>query len=402
MSTLRWMSGLVFLAWAGNLSAQTVPYETTVVVPEVEVRSGPSNDPKMYPTSKLRQGDRVTVVELREDGWLGIKPPAGSFSWINDRDVHKDSSGLTAVVMGEDVPVLLGSELVNERPTVEAKKRLKRGAQIVLLKGTEVVAEDGRWLPIAPTEGELRYVPTSALAPAAAVHSSISHVQTGNPSDPLAANAAPFPQANEDPLWQQALREEFAGNHAEAERLYAQLARQTPDHDLQIRCYNRIHFLRQGQHVAASPGHHPAGHAAYPTDPNRLAPTPAPPIPQPLPGKATSQYTYFREDERPRGTPVPIGQPTSVPVVSQPSPNPTANLQSTGRGTLRRASIFIDQKPAYAFEFTPGQFWYVTAQPGLNLDLYLNRPVDLTGTVIYRGDLKRNYMVVHRVSLLQP
>lgn len=35
--------------------SESVLYQATVIAPEAVVRSGPSNDPKMYPTNRLRQ-----------------------------------------------------------------------------------------------------------------------------------------------------------------------------------------------------------------------------------------------------------------------------------------------------------------------------------------------------------
>jgi hypothetical protein len=49
----------------------------------------------------------------------------------------------------------------------------------------------------------------------------------------------------DDPLWLQAKQAEKDGKYADAENLYLQLARQTTDHDLCIRCYNHIHYLKQ-------------------------------------------------------------------------------------------------------------------------------------------------------------
>ena len=53
------------LALTGLLpvQAEPVPYDTTIVLPEVAVRAGPS--PKFYVTSKLVKGERVRVLALR-------------------------------------------------------------------------------------------------------------------------------------------------------------------------------------------------------------------------------------------------------------------------------------------------------------------------------------------------
>ena len=72
MRTVRLLGGMsLVLACAWTAHAEPVPYETTITVPDVEVRSGPSADPKMYATGKLRQGDRVRVVKEVEGLGLG-------------------------------------------------------------------------------------------------------------------------------------------------------------------------------------------------------------------------------------------------------------------------------------------------------------------------------------------
>ena len=54
----------------------------------------------------------------------------------------------------------------------------------------------------------------------------------------------------------------------------------------------------------------------------------------------------------------------------------------SGPGRLSRASFFIDGKQAYVL--TQGQLWiYVTALPGLNLEPYVNRTVNLYGLIAY-------------------
>src|SRR6516164_4186203 len=60
MRTARLLSAIpVLLACGLAVHADSAPYEATVTAPEVEVRCGPSADPKYYATSKLRQGDKV-------------------------------------------------------------------------------------------------------------------------------------------------------------------------------------------------------------------------------------------------------------------------------------------------------------------------------------------------------
>ena len=78
---------------AGMLSAGAAAAQDAVILlPSAEVRSGPSD--KFYPTSKLLKGDHVTVLREAKDaqGWLEIKPPTGSFSWIKAKYVQKHPS----------------------------------------------------------------------------------------------------------------------------------------------------------------------------------------------------------------------------------------------------------------------------------------------------------------------
>jgi hypothetical protein len=44
-------------------------------------------------------------------------------------------------------------------------------------------------------------------------------------------------------------------------------------------------------------------------------------------------------------------------------------------------------------------FYYATSQPGVNLELYLKRRVELFGQAIYNGDLRANYMRVSRIEM---
>jgi hypothetical protein len=64
-----------FLAVAGPALAQTFPAESAILLPEVEVRSGPSKT--FFPTSKLKQNEKVVILRESKEapGWYEIKPP---------------------------------------------------------------------------------------------------------------------------------------------------------------------------------------------------------------------------------------------------------------------------------------------------------------------------------------
>ena len=150
-----------------------VRYTATIAVPEAELRAGPSNDTKLYTTNKLRQGDTVVVVEERPDGWLAVRPPSGSFSWINARYLQQVTPTLPNWVVnapaGTKVTVLVGSSSdTTVRPSVESAS-LQRGAQVRAI-GTVVGNDDQKWLPVEPPESERRYMRREAIGTATVAH----------------------------------------------------------------------------------------------------------------------------------------------------------------------------------------------------------------------------------------
>jgi hypothetical protein len=149
--------------------AQTPPDKRTITVSQVQVRSGPSD--KFYPTSKLFRGEVVEVVPqpagTSQPGWLAIKPPHGSFSWINQRFVQVTVPGRGIVIADADVPLLVGSSETSERPSKEGIKA-SRGSQVVILDKANYT-DNGVWLPVLPQPAEVRYIPESAVQPGGVV-----------------------------------------------------------------------------------------------------------------------------------------------------------------------------------------------------------------------------------------
>jgi uncharacterized protein YraI len=160
------------LTWTRLAPAQvsTSPKESkaetfTITVLEVEVRSGPSTS--YYATGKLTNGQTVEVVgDAPVPGWLRIKPPPHTQSWINTRFVAiKGNSGTVLGDPNVDVPVKAGSSAPNQEPNVEIAK-VKAGTQAVVL-GEPKIYSDGAWLLIEPTYNEVRYIPESAVTKSA-------------------------------------------------------------------------------------------------------------------------------------------------------------------------------------------------------------------------------------------
>src|SRR5687767_861076 len=75
-------------AASGSKAPAPYPAKMSIVDPKgVDVRSGPTD--VFHATSRLKYGDVVTVLRESKDqpNWFAIVPPAGSFSWIDAKNV---------------------------------------------------------------------------------------------------------------------------------------------------------------------------------------------------------------------------------------------------------------------------------------------------------------------------
>jgi SH3-like domain-containing protein len=143
-------------ACAERAAAETSPYQARVIVAGAPVNSGPGDN--FYPTDTLTEGDTVEVYREKPGGWLAIRPPNGSYSWIAERDLIIKDGGLAEVVK-DDVASRIGSRL-NDRHNA-AQVRLKKG------EGVEVLGEENingeKWFKIAPPAGEFRWIQASVV-----------------------------------------------------------------------------------------------------------------------------------------------------------------------------------------------------------------------------------------------
>ncbi|MFO0877188.1 MAG: SH3 domain-containing protein [Gemmataceae bacterium] len=389
---------VVMLLFAGGSALAQAPRDLRYVqVDQIEVRSGPSDAPEFYVTNRLRRGQAVEVVETMPGGWLAVKPPEGSFSYINTRFLrHMLPEMPTHVVTldGVKVPVYIGSEVLNRRPTVVGCW-LEPGAQVVS-RGKPKSDEDGTWMPIEAPARERRYVRASQVERSATSTDSVIRTasatvpasgSTFTPTSPAAAAPVGNEASTADQLWARAQQAERNGQYAEAVRLYAlvgaETARSNPN--MSAVALQRANFLQTGaQNYGASVG--PAvGSPTYPVA------TPASTSPLQIGGPTTSAPA------------------TRMPVVpTSASANPprgyaTRNGQTSWlsfRGILRRSGRTIEGQQTYALDdpITLRPILYATPARGVDFESHVNRTVTLTGYSFWRGDLRNNFMsAVHLV-----
>jgi uncharacterized protein YgiM (DUF1202 family) len=150
------LCALLAYAQAALAAAESSPYQARVVVGGAPVQSGPGEN--FYPTDTLTQGDTVDVYREKSGGWLAIRPPTGSYSWVAEKDLILKDGGLAEAVK-DGVASRIGSRLSDRHNA--AQVRLKKG------EGVEVLGEENingeKWCKIAPPAGEFRWIHASVV-----------------------------------------------------------------------------------------------------------------------------------------------------------------------------------------------------------------------------------------------
>lgn len=346
---------LSLLAVGGAVRGQSYPSETTIVVPEVEVRSGPSS--QFYPTSKLRMGAKVVVLREVKDqpGWLAIKPPSGSFSWINGKYVRQVKGGDPRLGYVEadpssPVPIMSGSSLVNQEPNVQRTK-LNAGQTVTIINPPQKATNGETWLPIQPHPSEERYIPSSAVKPPTQVAVAAAPNWTLTPGNAFTTN----------PKIAEAEKAVNAGNLEQAKKLFQTAADATADPNQKAYCLNRISTLTRGYQT---PGH-PAQVASGPGQ---------------LPVKSTS----FSPSTATNG------------LVQTMAP------RWSTYGYLRQAPFEVKGQPMYVLVNTQGQpLAYVSSATGTTLRQYVGRVISVYGPEVYDGGsaARRSYVLASHVAL---
>ncbi len=313
-----------------------------ITLPEVEVRSGPTT--QYYATSKLKYGDKVLVLRESEQqkGWLAIKPPRGSFSWIDAKLIKQIDANNGVVIQPAGARVLIGSSVVGNAPNVYPPFTIPLGSIVAILdKGK--TADGVTWLPIQPWHQEVRFIPGDA-------------VQTRQYANNNSANM----------------------NGARGGYCFRQPADRPGGPSL-------------------SGGEHPAGKAALPgsrRQNHRLLP------------KGLLLQSSDEPVANPGSPAQAPGHPTQMAQASTWSVGQTASFSQTAAaaqklvypahwsqvGVLRRAQFDIEGQPTYYLEAKGGLLIYATCQPGTTLRDYIGRTVSLYGTTTYRSN---EYMRTH-------
>ena len=179
---------LVSSLWVASsmARAEDSAYRATVQTDEAFVVAGPGAD--FYPTAKLHRGDEVEVYRQESGGWCAIRPPQGSFSYVNALNLTTTGPRV-ATVTGDRVPARVGSSLGEQRDAIHVY--LKQGETVELLDTIRDPASGETWCKIAPPAGEFRWIHSkcfTASAVASAQFSSAPPSSTVIASKPTASS----------------------------------------------------------------------------------------------------------------------------------------------------------------------------------------------------------------------
>lgn len=149
---------------ASDLSAE--PYSVFVVQAGSHTRCGPGAD--FYRTDELRRGQQLDVYLETGDGWLGVRPPEESFSWIPADDIELDASGTSGSVIQDRSVVWIGTHLGRARK-YRWQIQLPVGEPVTILGRSEREGPEGpkKWYRIVPPSGEFRWIHRSEVAESA-------------------------------------------------------------------------------------------------------------------------------------------------------------------------------------------------------------------------------------------
>lgn len=157
MRPLHLYSLIAALSCAAIACADDFPYAAYICVEQAEIVAGPGH--RFYATDRLPRGMKVDVYREEPSGWLAIRPPEGSFSWVPAEFVERlEDQNLAKVKEPTGAWVGTSVEHVSE---YQQQVTLKAGEVVQVIAEKTAGGSAGKerkWLKIAPPAGEYRWV----------------------------------------------------------------------------------------------------------------------------------------------------------------------------------------------------------------------------------------------------
>lgn len=150
------------VATSRTVAADSEPWRGRVIADGAAVRSGPGE--KFYATDELNIGDEVEVYLERNQQWCAIRPPEGSFSWVQASHVEETAQHGLVRVTASDAYTRVGSTFGSDHHVKYV--RLKPGEVLQTIGPVRSLSgSDVQWYRIMPPSGEFRWIERKLIEP---------------------------------------------------------------------------------------------------------------------------------------------------------------------------------------------------------------------------------------------
>ncbi len=378
------------------------PYQWEVPTGGILARSGPGQT--HYPTEKLEAGVQVQVYRHSPGGWLGIRPPRGSFSWVRRNDLEDTDQAGVARVRREGAVCYVGSSLA-EIQEHEVQVHLERDEPVRLLPDAAGDTESARqlsargWRRIVPPAGEFRWIQASSqpvrrasAAPERAVLGrTVEHREPVEPAERRTAEpalripaersvASATASEPQDDGWIARSGGPVADALLEVERRLAEMASRDPD-------TWRLSPLREQVEAALASREGPGNARAEQ-------------LRERIEEFERLQHQYTEAGIRDRSSEG--GHGNAAPTVSDAEAAARLRQRFDGSGWLVPVHSARRVAPPYALLDAQGEVvLYVSPTPGLNLHRYLRQEVGLHGQRSTPESLNKPHLTAERIVELR-
>ncbi|MDX1929388.1 MAG: hypothetical protein SFV81_22870 [Pirellulaceae bacterium] len=141
------------------------PEAVYVAVEQASLYAGPSSD--FYPTGNIKRGTALEVYLRTGNGWLGVRPPQGSFSWVPASQAYLLPGGRVIEITDANAVSWIGTELGSAKQ-YRWQVQLKVGEQLSVLGEATIKSDaadrEALWYKVAPPAGEFRWIEQAAIS----------------------------------------------------------------------------------------------------------------------------------------------------------------------------------------------------------------------------------------------
>ena len=152
-------------ATAAGPTAVKEPETVYVGVEQTRLYAGPSND--FYPTGNVNRGAALEVHHRTNNGWLGVRPPQGSFSWVPAAQAYLLPGGRVIEITESSAVSWIGTEFGSAKQ-YRWQVQLNVGEQLGVLGEASVKngsdEREALWYKVSPPAGEFRWIEESAVS----------------------------------------------------------------------------------------------------------------------------------------------------------------------------------------------------------------------------------------------